>query len=440
MNNRNALSLLVVLIGLICPCLTVDAAPAIKLDKDGYGRVVLDNGITVVINQDRTTSLSAARVVIGGGVLSETAETNGITNLMINMLLKGNAAMSAEQIGDRLDYYGANVNPGCSNDFSAISISALTENLDAVLEIISASLTAPTFPETELAKLKEEVGGEIKAANDNQTAASSILFWKTAYGNQGYGLPVLGTAESIQGLTVDQIRAHYDRYVGGANIIFSIVTDLPVEKIQSILDARLGGIRPAAQKAAAPGMTLQPEKTGFVSYDRNQSFIFMGFVLDRLTPKELACVTLLHRTMGGGVGSRLWDLRQKEKLAYSVYTQIQPIEHATLFQAAIGTDTSKVQQALSSLEREWGELVASGLTAEELADAKVNMKNRLIYNIDRKAVRADNMAFYERIGYGYRAISEQIALADQITLDDVNAFVKARLTPERKYLSIVGKK
>lgn len=439
MNRKHTLTQIVALAALLLACVRIEAAAPIKLGADGYAKVVMDNGVTVVINQDKSTSLSAACLVIGGGVLAETAETSGITNLMISMLLKGNGSMNAAQISDRLDYLGASVNPNCFRDFSAVSVSSLTENFDAALEVLSASLTSPTFPADELAKLKDEVKGEIKATNDNQTAASSMLFWKTAYGTQGYGLPTLGTEESIARLTADDLKAYYQKYVGGANIVFSIVTDLPVEKISSILETRLGKIKPTAERVKAPTATLQPEKTGFISYDRNQSFVFMGFAMDRLDPKGLACINLLHRTMGGGVGSRLWGLRQTEKLAYAVYTQYMNSQFATVFRAGIGTDTSKVKQALESLNREWSELYADGMTAAELADAKVNMKNSLIYGIDRKAGRADNMAMNEATGYGYKFILDQIALADQITLGDVNAFVKERLTPDRKYLSVVGK-
>ena len=61
----------------------------ISVGPDGYGKLRLSNGLTVLINRDETTSLTAARILIGGGVLTETADNNGITNLMIRMLLKG---------------------------------------------------------------------------------------------------------------------------------------------------------------------------------------------------------------------------------------------------------------------------------------------------------------------------------------------------------------
>ena len=110
------------------------------------------------------------------------------------------------------------------------------------------------------------------------------------------------------------------------------------------------------------------------------------------------------QTMGAGVGVRLWYLRQTEKLAYAVYTQWQVAKYATQFRAAIGTDTSKVRQALASLEREWDRLVKDGITDMELANAKVNMKNGLISQIESKAGRANNMANYEYLGYGYHFV------------------------------------
>jgi predicted Zn-dependent peptidase len=440
MKNRHAIQLIVLVAALSISLVGNLAAQPLKIGTDGYGNTTLANGITVVVNEDKSTQLSAARIVIGGGVLTETSANNGISNLMIGMLLKGNGSMTASQISEQLDFLGASVSADCFRDYTALSISSLTENFDKVLEIISGSLSSPTFPVDELVKLKSEVAGEIKAANDNQAQASNMLFWKTAFGDQGYGLPVLGTENSIKDLTADAIKAHYQKYVGGKNMVIAVATDLPADQIMSMLEKRFGGIKSAAEKAPAPTMTLSPEKTGFISFDRNQSYIYNGFILDRQDMNGMACINLLNQVMGANVGSRLWDLRQTEKLAYDVSTQWSASGKTTVFRSAIGTDTTKVKQALTSLDREWNKLIAGGITEREYSDAKVNMKNSLIFGIDRKAGRANNMATYEYLGYGYRYFLDQIALADKVTLAEVNTFAKTKLTADRKYLSIVGKK
>ncbi len=68
------------------------------------------------------------------------------------------------------------------------------------------------------------------------------------------------------------------------------------------------------------------------------------------------------------------------------------------------------------------------------------MKNNLIYRIDRKSNRANYMAYYEHLGYGYRFVLDLIENADNITLDEVNNFVKYRFLDDRKYVAIVGKR
>ena len=226
---------------------------------------------------------------------------------------------------------------------------------------------------------------------------------------------------------------------GCRNIEVAVATERPAEKISQLIDSRFSAIRAEADVVPAPTVDLQSERTGFNSFDRNQSFIFMGYILDRQTPREIAAVNLLHQIMGSGVGVRLWYLRQTEKLAYAVYTQWLVTKHAMQFRAAIGTDTSKVKQALASLEREWNRLVKEGITESELATAKVNMKNSLIFQIDNKAGGAGAMANYEYLGYGHRVVLDQIALADSITLSEVNDFVEEKLTEDRRYLSVVGK-
>ena len=411
----------------------------VKLGEDGYGMVTLPNGINVLVNQDKTTSLTAARVLIEGGVLTETDKNNGITNLMMNLLLKGNSKMGADQISQRLDFLGANVSTLCTKDYSALSFIALTENFEDVLDIISQSLMTPTFTEEELIKARHEAEGAIKSNNDSQSASSSDLFWKTAFGSQNYGLPYYGTEESIAGITASDIKAHYHNMVAGNNILVSITTDMDVDSALSMIEKYFADL-PAGQKLnLATGLNLQSEKTGFIPFDRNQSFVYTGVILNHLEPRQVAYIVLLNEIMGNNVGSRLWFLRQKEKLAYNVFTTYDLFQNCATFKAGIGTDTAKVQQALSSLDREWTKMVNEGITAEELQDAKVNMKNNLIYRIDKKSSRANYMAYYQHIGYNYRFVLDLIDMADKITLQELNDFIKTEFTPERKFLSVVGK-
>jgi zinc protease len=194
-----------------------------------------------------------------------------------------------------------------------------------------------------------------------------------------------------------------------------------------------------AEPVAEPAFTMQPEKEGFISVDRNQSFIYMGYIFDRLQPIEMAYLRLVHDIMGNGAGCRLWFLRFKEKLAYSVYTQYATNKYSTMYRAAIGTDTSKTGQALESLNRELTKLIEEGITEDELAIAKAKMKNNLIYWIETKSGRATHMAGFEYYGYGYRFILDLINMADGVTLEQVNNFIKDKFNDDIKYVSVVGK-
>ena len=119
--------------------------------------------------------------------------------------------------------------------------------------------------------------------------------------------------------------------------------------------------------------------------------------------------------------------------------RFQPYANSGMAMAAIGTDTSKVKIALESLNREWSMLVKDGITEAELKDARINMKNSMIYRIDRKSNRANNMAYYEFVGYNYCYAFDLIEMADRVKLADVNQFIKREFTEDRKFVSIVGK-
>ncbi len=411
----------------------------ITLDADGYGKTVLGNGSIILVNHDKSTPLTSFRLLIAGGVLAETAENNGITNLMTRMLLKGNDQMNAAQITDSLDFLGANISIDCFRDYSTISGTVLSQYFDDVLGILATSLMSPTFPEEELDKLKSEVDGNIKSLDDSQSQASYKLFWKTVYGDKGYGLPLLGTAESIAKINASDIRTQYEQFIGGPNLIFSLASDKTPDELLPVIEKTLGMIGSTARDVPKPNLQLQAEKNGFIKYDRNQSFIYTGVMLDKPRPIEVAYLRLLNEIMGNNVGSRLWYLRQTEKLAYAVYTQYAVDKYDAAFLAALGTDTSKVKTALSSLNREWAALVSDGVLADELTDAVTNMNNNLIYSIDKKNNRANNMAYYEYVGYGYRFVLDMINMTDDIRLEDLNTYIKSQFNDNRRYTAVVGK-
>ena len=415
-------------------------SPDIEVDANGYGKTTLSNGITLIVNHDETTSLTAGRVLIGGGVLTESKDNNGITNLMTRMLLKGNREMTADEISERLEYLGVNMSVSCYRDYSTLSFQCLSENFDEVLEIVAASLTGAAFPEDELIKLKQEVEGQIKAADDYLPQASSNLFWMTIYGNEGYGLPTLGTLESLPNIGVEDIKDHYAKYVGGENIIISVASDIPPAQVAAKIDNDFKSLQAKAEAISKPSLTAQAEKTGFIPYERNQSFIYLGVALDHLTPGEVPYLFLLNEVMGNGVGARLWYLRQKEKLAYAIYTQYAFDKHDAIFRAGIGTDTTKVKKALKLLNLEWNKMINDGITEAELTDARINMKNSLFFWIDRKSNRANNMAYLEYVGYGYNFVLDMIDMIDGISLAEVNGFIKNKISKDRTYVSIAGKK
>ncbi|SYZ73460.1 putative Mitochondrial processing peptidase [Candidatus Zixiibacteriota bacterium] len=414
-------------------------AQKIELGPDGYGRGQLTNGITVLYNVDKSTSLTGGRILIAGGVMTETPADNGISNLMINMLLKGNDRMTASQITERLDFLGAQVATEDFRDYSAITFVCLSRNLPEVMDILGRCVTAPTFPDDELAKLKVQVAGDIKSDNDNQTTASSILFWKTLYGDNGYGLPVRGTESSIADITADMIRNYYKKYMGGNNIIIALATDLSPDETLPLLN-NFASLPARAEAISAPQLTRQTAKEGFVSYDRNQSFIFMGYPLPHLDAHDVLLLAMINDAMGANVGSRLWALRQVEKLAYTVFSQYGLDRYDGIFRAAIGTDTSKVKTALASLNREFRKLYDGGISEDELTDSKVNIKNSLIYRIEAKENRAGQMAVNEYIGYGYKFVYDMMKGIPGVTVAEMNQFIKSHLNPDDLYLAIVGKK
>jgi predicted Zn-dependent peptidase len=149
---------------------------------------------------------------------------------------------------------------------------------------------------------------------------------------------------------------------------------------------------------------------------------------------------MVENLLGKGVGSRLWALRYREKLAYTVNSRATQMKDGGILEAYLETDKEKKEVALEALKKVLSSLFEEGITEEELEVTKINTKASFLRDNETKGIRAGNLVSFEALGLGYEFLSGFFQEIDEIGLDEINTYIKDIFNPEKGVEVIIGPK
>jgi zinc protease len=415
-------------------------AQNIQVDSSGFAKAILDNKTTLLIQEDFSSNLIVANVLLKGGLLVENKDKSGLGNLCARMILKGNQNMSAEQVVEEIDFLGATLYSGLAEDYSYFTLTVIAENFKSAFDILTNSFIFPAFPQNELEKLKKEILGQIKSEDDNMFGLGGRVFFKALYGDTAYGLPLLGNEESIPKISLPDVKTYYEKYYKSENVVISIVGNLKAPELFAYVNDKLKGLPKGKEKINPFVFKKVSQPKVFVEKQREQSIINLGYPLPWMDSTAYPVIALMNQMMGGGINSRLWFLRQKEKLAYSVFSQFNYYRYGGAFREVIATANEKRETALNSLRRETERLKNEPIPQEEFETAQLFYRTNLIRNLESKANRSRYLARFVTVELGPKYIYQLLEDVKNVTPYQIKSFAQAYFIPENEIEAIVGKK
>ena len=401
----------------------------------------MENGLRLLTKEDHRLPFVELRAVFRAGVLAESLECSGQTQLMAKLLLKGagdrdGAAIvqAIESVGGQVDTYGA------SNSFG-MSLEVLKEDLPLALEILSDLILRPTFVAEELERERVVQLAAIRAQSDQILQLGFRAMRRALYGTSGYGLDSLGTPESVSQLGVEDVKAFYSRYCRPENCVVSIFGDVQAEELRKQIEQCLGAaVWPATSLPEFPQHApIEPnEYSVFRSVEKKQAAVIVAAQGTTFETKDRYALDLLQEACSD-LGSRLFlRIRDRLGLAYYVGAQHIPGLVPGFFAFYAGTSPENAQKVDEELCTEIELLCREGLTAEELKRAKAKVVGQ------KKIARQDlgGMAMVsaldELYGFGYHRWEEEEAEYEAIQLEDIQAAAQKYLAPDRLVHVSVG--
>jgi predicted Zn-dependent peptidase len=416
---------------------------------DGGGtvrRTVLPGGLRVITESLPAVRSAAFGIWAGVGSRDEDPAHAGATHYLEHLLFKGTPKRTALEISATMDAAGGELNAFTGKEYTCYYARVLDADLplaiDVLSDMVTNSLVTPKDVDAERGVILEEI-----AMNDDDPSDTvHEAFASQLFGDTPLGRPILGTVDSINAITRDQVAEHYRaRYTPDHLVVAAagrLDHDAVVEHVVREFGHVLGGgAVPAAPRLDGPG---GPATAGagsgvrLVSRTIEQANLVLGCEGLRRTDDRRFALGVLNAALGGGMSSRLFqEIREERGLAYSVYSFTSQNADTGMWGIYAGCLPSKADDVLSICRDEVAKVVAGGLTDAELDRGKGQLRGSMVLGLEDPSSRMTRLGKSELVYPRLEPVDEILASIEAVTHDDVREVASEVLT-RSKVLAVVG--
>jgi zinc protease len=403
----------------------------------------LANGMRVVGIENREVPLVQFDIAIDGGLLLDKPEKVGVANLMARMLTQGTAKKTPQELEEAILQLGATINVTARTEDVRISVTTLARNYRATLDLVQEILLQPRWDEKEFALIKQSVLSQIRQQEAEPNALAAINFNKLVYPKDDLrSRNILGTAETVNAITIDDLKRYYSANLSPSNARMHVVGALPKAAIAASLAGlnRAWKAKPVALPAASNAAGQAPGKVYFVDVpDAKQSVLQVGYRALAATDPDYYPATVMNYILGGGgFASRLTQqLREGKGYTYGITSNFSGSKSAGPFTIASGVRSNVTLESTQLVKQILQDYPAtySAADLETTRNFLVKSNARAFETSAAKLAMLDNIS-----KYGWRAdyVKEREGIVKAMTLPRIQALSEKYLDPSKMVWLVVG--
>src|SRR5687768_8114690 len=328
------------------------------------------SGVPVLARRKPGAAMAHVALYAAGGCIEETPVLAGLTLLTARTMLKGTASRTAAQVADDSEMLGTTISASAGSDSFGWSFSVPKTRLAAALELLGDVVTRPIFPLDAIETERTAALSSIAMLRDDMHRYPMKLAREAAFDGHPYGLPPMGTDESMRAITrKDMEEWHRTRVLESAAVI-GIVSDLDPAEVADLVASELASITPRETPAVAVPAWTHTAKVVSETREKAQTALAVAFPAPSRTDDSRFVASLIA-TVASGLGGRFFDeLRDRQSLAYTVQAGLSERRAAGMFVSYIATSPEKEGIARDGLLAEFVKLREKEVTAPEISRAK----------------------------------------------------------------------
>jgi zinc protease len=414
----------------------LDIAPVEPLETHPllpYQRIVLDNGMKIILKEVHSAPIVAVDIWVGTGAADEDPARNGIAHFLEHMFFKGTEKRPVGQMDLEIKELGGYNNAATSYDYTHYYVVLPSEHYLKALDILSDAVLNATFPEEEIQREREVVLREIDRKEDSPWGKLYTEFLEKVFEGHPYGRPILGTPETLAGIDrqtfLDYVKENYQP----GNLVLSIVGDVHSGEALAAAEKIFGHLpgKPLGNDPLPPVPKPEQPQEFTILKDVQTAYLIIGYPTETIrgSTDEYA-LDVAASILGEGRSSWLYQLLKEDLgLVTDAESFFWTLEHAGLFGLEAGCDPDDLPKVEKILFEQLKRLRRGDFSDADIQKAKNQITSDFAYSTEKAASIAGTLAEFEITA----SIEDAVFYSDRIraiTREDIIQALERHLKPD----------
>ncbi|MCX6434339.1 MAG: pitrilysin family protein [Actinobacteria bacterium] len=405
-------------------------------------RTTLPGGLRVITEQVPGVRSVAFGVWVNVGSRDETGSQMGSAHYLEHLLFKGTHKRSALDISASIEAVGGDLNAFTTKEYTCYYARVLDVDLPLAIDVVCDVVTDALIRTEDVEGERGVILEEIAMHEDDPTDVVHDDFAEVMFGDTPLGRPVLGTIETISGISRRSINAFYRRTYRPESMVVAAAGNLDHATVVRQVKAAFAHVLDPSVEARAARTVRRPSAHAagvkVTKRPTEQAHLVLGVPgITRSDPRRYA-LSILSTALGGGMSSRLFqEVREKRGLAYSVYSYAQGYSDDGAFGVYVGCLPAKVDTVLDVCLTQMQSVADHGLTDDEILRGKGQVRGGTVLGQEDTGARMTRIAKSELHDDPLLSIDGLLAHVDAVTADDVRTIARDLLTAPAT-LAVIG--
>lgn len=398
-------------------------------------RIVLDNGLVVLLKEDRSAPMAAVQFWVRSGAIHEGRYLGGgLSHYLEHMVFKGTPTRDPARVSKDIADAGGDINAYTSSDRTVFHVTLPAKNWKVGLDVLADAVFSPSFPEDEWLREREVILRECDMNDDNPDRMLSRVLWETAYQTHPYRVPVIGWRDILTTMTREQLVEYHRARYSPHNAILSVVGDVPLDEMEAAVRERVAGLaRTPVEPVFIPAEPPQSAPRRVVRKGPYQmTRLALAFHSTELADEDTPALDVLACAVGSGKSSLLnRRLHEERQLAHVIEAYNYTPQYPGLFGVMAVCDPGKADELEAAIREEVGRWKEEPFDEQAIEKARRELLMSSLGELVTMEGQASSMASGEFYGHDPALDERYLARLAAVTPEDLTRVA-------RKYLDFEG--
>ncbi len=403
-------------------------------------RAALPNGIRVVTERMPHVRSVSVGIWIGTGSREEADHETGLSHFVEHMVFKGTKNRSAEQIARSVDSIGGGLDAFTSKELVSYNVKVLDEHLPDAFDVVADLVRNPLFQKEDIEKEKGVILEELKMEVDNPEYLIHEIFSSNFWKGHPLGRPILGTKQTIRTFDRDKVDGYYRQFYVPSNILITAAGSLDHKRLVNLVEDHFADLKPRRTKKVEQ---IPEPHAPLVFRNKNsleQVHVYVGVPSIAISHEARFACFILNAILGGGMSSRLFqNIREKQGLAYTVYSELTMYRDAGCMLVYAGTSQRSAGRVVESIVKELRKLADERVTEDEMRRSKDHLKGSYVLGLESTSSRMANLARQELYFNRFFSLDEMLERVENVEAEEVQKLAQQFFDPKRMAVAMLGR-